>query len=97
MGPSWLLATRLTRPTSLTGSSWRVDEDELERLILAHSPTLVIDLESLVLMKLVSNRRKNQVHVQDMIGVRLIDPSWLTKLPPELAVRLKHIMDTPDA
>ncbi len=57
----------------------------------------VIALESLVLMKLMSNRRKDQVHVQDMIGVGLIDPSWLTKLPPELAGRLKHIMDTPDA
>jgi hypothetical protein len=41
-------------------------------------------------------RRKDQVHVQDMIGVRLIDPSWLTKLPPELAGRLKEILDTPD-
>jgi hypothetical protein len=57
----------------------------------------VIALESLVLMKLTSNRRKDQVHVQDMIGVGLIDPSWLTKLPPELALRLKHIMDTPDS
>jgi Uncharacterised nucleotidyltransferase len=57
----------------------------------------VITLESLVLMKLMSNRRKDQVHVQDMIGVRLIDPSWLAKLPPELAERLKHILDTPDA
>ena len=36
-------------------------------------------------------------NVQDMIGVGLIDPSWLTKLPPVLAARLKHIMDTPDA
>ena len=56
----------------------------------------VIALESLVVMKLMSNRRKDQVHVQDMIGVRLIDPSWLTKLPPELAERLKQILDTPD-
>jgi Uncharacterised nucleotidyltransferase len=57
----------------------------------------VIALESLLLMKLLSNRRKDQVHVQDMIGVRLIDQSWLTKLPPELSERLKHILDTPDA
>jgi hypothetical protein len=57
----------------------------------------VIALESLIVMKLMSNRRKDQVHIQDMINVGLIDPSWLTKLPPELAVRLKHIMDTPDA
>src|ERR1700730_10981645 len=57
----------------------------------------VIALESLLLMKLLSNRRKDQVHVQDMIGVRLIDQSWLPNLPPELADRLKHILDTPDA
>jgi hypothetical protein len=57
----------------------------------------VIALESLILMKLLSNRRKDQVHVQDMIGVGLIDRSWLTKLPPELAERLKQILDTPDA
>jgi hypothetical protein len=56
----------------------------------------VIALDSLVLMKLMSNRRKDQVHVQDMIGVRLIDRSWLTKFPPELADRLKEILDTPD-
>jgi hypothetical protein len=56
----------------------------------------VIALESLILMKLMSNRRKDQVHVQDMIGVGLVDSSWLLKLPPELADRLKHIMDTPD-
>jgi hypothetical protein len=57
----------------------------------------VIALESLVEMKLMSNRRKDQVHVQDLIGVRLIDASWLPKLPPELANRLKQILDTPDA
>ena len=47
-------------------------------------------------MKLMSNLRKDQVHVQDLIGVRLIDASWLAKLPPELAERLKQILDTPD-
>ena len=57
----------------------------------------VLTLESLVVMKLMSNRRKDQVHVQDMIGVGLIDHSWLTKLPPELAARLQQILDTPDA
>jgi hypothetical protein len=57
----------------------------------------VISLESLVVMKLMSNRRKDQVHIQDLIGVRLIDSSWLSKLPPELAPRLKEILDTPDS
>jgi len=57
----------------------------------------VIALESLILMKLMSNCRKDQVHVQDMLSVGLIDATWLTKLRPELAVRLQHIMATPDA
>ncbi len=57
----------------------------------------VVTLDSLVLMKLMSNRRKDQVHVQDMIGVGLVDHAWLSKLPPELAGRLKQILDTPDA
>jgi hypothetical protein len=56
----------------------------------------VITLESLVVMKLMSNRRKDQVHVEDLIGVKLVDASWLAKLPPVLAERLKQILDTPD-
>jgi hypothetical protein len=56
----------------------------------------VITLESLVRMKLMSNRRKDQVHIEDLIGVKLIDASWLAKLPPELAERLQQILDTPD-
>jgi len=57
----------------------------------------VIALEALVVMKLKSNRDKDRTHLRDLIGVRLIDPSWLTNLPPELADRLKQILDTPDA
>jgi hypothetical protein len=57
----------------------------------------VIALELLIQMKLMSNRRKDQVHILDLIGVQLIDASWLKKLPPELAERLKQILDTPDA
>ena len=56
----------------------------------------VIKLESLVVMKLMSNRRKDQVHVEDLVGVGLVDASWLGKVPPDLAGRLKHILDTPD-
>jgi hypothetical protein len=57
----------------------------------------VIALEPLVAMKLMSNRDKDRTHVRDMIGVGLIDRSWLTKLPPELADRLQRILDMPDA
>jgi hypothetical protein len=56
----------------------------------------VINLESLVVMKLMANRRKDQVHIEDLIGLGLVDDSWLGKLPAELAARLKHILDTPD-
>ncbi len=57
----------------------------------------VIALETLVVMKLMSNRDKDRTHLRDLIGVRLIDASLLPKLPPELADRLKQILDTPDA
>lgn len=56
----------------------------------------VIELESLVVMKLMSNRRKDLVHIEDLIAMRLVDESWLDKLPPELAERLQHVLDTPD-
>jgi hypothetical protein len=57
----------------------------------------VIKLETLVVMKLLSNRDKDRTHLRDLIGVGLIDASWLAKAPPELAARLKQILDTPDA
>ena len=57
----------------------------------------VITLESLVYMKLLSNRLKDKVHIQDMIGVGLIDRSWLGKFPPLLVERLQSILDTPES
>ena len=42
----------------------------------------VITLEALVHMKLVSNRDKDRTHIRDLVGVGLIDRSWLAKLPP---------------
>lgn len=56
----------------------------------------VMALESLLMMKLMSNRDKDRTHVRDLIGVGLIDRSWLVRLPPELSDRLKQILDTPD-
>lgn len=56
----------------------------------------VIAFESLVLMKLMSNRDKDRTHLRDLIGTGLIDRTWLSKLPTELAERLQHILDTPD-
>jgi hypothetical protein len=47
-------------------------------------------------MKLTSFRRKDQVHILDMIDVGLVDESWLDRLPPELATRLKELLDNPE-
>jgi Uncharacterised nucleotidyltransferase len=57
----------------------------------------VITLEALLHMKLLSNRDKDRTHVRDLIGVGLIDRSWLAALPPVFAERLQGILDTPDS
>ena len=54
----------------------------------------VLKLEALVKMKLISYRRKDQVHLDDMIGVGLIDESWPAHFPPELGSRLQYLLDT---
>ncbi|MDA1012873.1 MAG: nucleotidyltransferase family protein [Planctomycetota bacterium] len=56
----------------------------------------VLSLEALVRMKLNSYRRKDQVHLLDMIGIGLIDESWLPKLLPEHAELLQQLIDDPD-
>jgi len=56
----------------------------------------VIDLVELVQMKLCSHRRKDQVHLLDMIGVGLIDSTWPEKFVPELGERLQALLDDPD-
>jgi Uncharacterised nucleotidyltransferase len=56
----------------------------------------VVELEALIRMKLTSYRRKDQVHVLDMIDVGLVDESWLSRLPAPLAERLKELLDNPE-
>lgn len=61
-----------------------------------HDAYKLIDLSSLVTMKLTSFRRKDQVHLLDMIDVGLLDETWLPRLQPELADRLQELLDDPD-
>jgi hypothetical protein len=56
----------------------------------------IVSLNSLVRMKLNSYRIIDRVHLRDLAEVGLIDASWLTRLPPELAARLKELLETPD-
>lgn len=62
----------------------------------AHEAYKLVDLEPLVRMKLTSFRRKDQVHLQDMIEVGLIDATWTSRFAPELASRLQELLDDPE-
>ncbi|MFO0888768.1 MAG: nucleotidyltransferase family protein [Isosphaeraceae bacterium] len=57
----------------------------------------LLNLESVVAMKLTSFRLKDQVHLQDLAAVGLIDESWLDRFPLELSERLRHLLDNPEA
>jgi hypothetical protein len=59
------------------------------------NPYRVLNLEALVRMKLTSFRRKDQVHIQDMINVGLIDESWPQRFKGELAARLEELLSDP--
>lgn len=56
----------------------------------------VITLDALVRMKLTSYRRKDQMHLLDLIDVGLIDSSWLDRLPAPLASRLQELLANPE-
>lgn len=56
----------------------------------------LLALEPLVRMKLTSFRRKDQVHLLDLIDIGLVDKTWCGKLPAELAERLQQLLDNPE-
>jgi len=55
-----------------------------------------VPLETLVSMKLNAFRRKDQVHLLDMISLDMIDQSWLDRYPENLRNRLQELLDDPD-
>lgn len=55
-----------------------------------------LPLDALVRMKLTAYRAKDRVHILDMISIGLIDDTWLTKYSPQLASRLKQLLDDPE-
>lgn len=56
----------------------------------------VLSLEALVQIKLTAFRRKDQVHLLDLLDVGLIDQTWTQRYPPELAERLQALLDDPN-
>ena len=55
-----------------------------------------LPFDRLVKMKLTSFRRKDQVHLLDMISINMIDESWLERFSPELRQRLEELLNDPD-
>jgi len=83
-----LFAGEIVKPGDLAPS---VDVTDSER-----GPEFqILTLEALLRMKLISCRDKDRTHIRDLWEVGLIDPAWTARFPPELAVRLQHIFDTP--
>ncbi len=56
----------------------------------------VIPLESLVRTKLVAWRRKDQVHLLDLLGAGVIDASWTHRFQEPLCGRLQELIDNPE-
>ncbi len=54
-----------------------------------------LSLEALVRMKLNVFRRKDQMHLVDMLDVGLIDETWTSRFGPDLAARLQELIDDP--
>jgi hypothetical protein len=68
------------------------DVDDSERALEFQ----VAKLEALVRMKLTAYRRKDQVHLLDLIGVGLLDATWPARLPAPLDERLQKLLDDPN-
>jgi hypothetical protein len=80
--------------------------ERLREADLAPSPELtesvrgrdfsLLSVEALVRMMLVSNRNEDGMLLRDLLDVGLFDYSWLPRYTPELADRLKNVLDTPN-
>jgi hypothetical protein len=55
-----------------------------------------VQLETLVFMKLNANRRKDQVHLLDLVSLGLIDQTWTERFPEPLRSRLVDLLNDPD-
>lgn len=55
----------------------------------------ILSLRALVQIKLTAYRDKDRTHLRDLLDVGLIDGSWCSFYPDELATRLQSLVDTP--
>jgi len=47
-------------------------------------------------MKLTSFGDKDRMHLRDLADVGLVDADWCARFPPELASRLRELVDNPE-
>lgn len=79
----------------------KVQEDSLlpspsvDEIDLPGEEFRLVALDALVRMKLTSFRRKDQVHLLDMMEIGQIDESWLDRVPAELRPRLAELLADP--
>ena len=84
-----VFAAEKVRPDYLASAPDVSESEETETFRL-------VTLEALVRMKLTSFRDKDRVHLRDLIGVGLVDESWLQKVAEPLRSRLQELLDSPE-
>ena len=84
-----VFAAEEVRPDSLLPSPDVTESEATETFRL-------VSLDALVRMKLTAFHDKDRTHLRDLIEVGLVDSAWLGRLPSELAIRLKNLLDTPE-
>lgn len=84
-----LLANEKVRETDIVAAP-----DVEESVIVEAHRTLT--LEALVRMKLNVFRRKDQMHLIDMLDVGLINETWVSRYTKQLADRLQELIDNPE-
>jgi hypothetical protein len=67
-----------------------VDESEV------HETYRILSRGAIVRLLLASFATEDRVLLHDMNAVGLVDAAWLNRLPPELAPRLKELLDNPE-
>lgn len=73
-----------------------VPAPDLSRVDRTSDGYAVIELVPLLTMKLIANRRKDQVHIADMLELEMITPELESQLPAALRERLDAIRAKPE-
>jgi hypothetical protein len=84
-----IFAGEKVRPTDAVPAPAVTESEEIP-------PIRVVAFEPLVKMKLTSFRDKDRTHLRDMIDVGLLDESWLSRVPADLAPRLRELLESPE-